>query len=216
MSKKESVFWIVCGVALTAIVLYLAPRARGEEIRTLPNDENKWYVSVVGDANDAGYQKVLAWFDSGDLKDLKDQTHFNAVTIDSPMYPHYQVNGTKLPFVRVQTADGAVVYEAAGAQMPWSAQALYGAIASAAGDNQKMVLRRRHRERQQEPNVPEPNPIPKPDVPKIVVKVDPPAPPLDNGRNPIFRRVREAINAFNVAVLCIVAVSTASASVYGG
>ena len=114
MSKKESVFWIVCGVALTAIVLYLAPRARGEEIRTLPNDENKWYVSVVGDANDAGYQKVLAWFDSGDLKDLKDQTHFNAVTIDSPMYPHYQVNGTKLPFVRVQTADGAVVYEAAG------------------------------------------------------------------------------------------------------
>ena len=49
--------------------------------------------------------------------------------------------------------------------------------------------------------------FPKPDVPKIVVKVDPPAPPLDDGRKPIFRRVREAINAFNVAVLCIVAVS---------
>ena len=33
MSKKETVFWIVCGVALTAIVLCLAPRARGEEIK---------------------------------------------------------------------------------------------------------------------------------------------------------------------------------------
>jgi hypothetical protein len=162
---------------IAAIVLALTARiCLGEEVKVLPEDGGKWYISVIGQTGEKQYEEVLGWFDSGDLKDLKDQVHFNAVPTDSPMFEHYQAERASLPVVRVQAADGEVVYEAAGKQLPWSRDSLYGAIANSAGE----FLRRHHRERDQKPVQPDPKPILKPIL-------DPPPVPLNNGGAPILR-----------------------------
>jgi hypothetical protein len=33
-----------------------------ERVVNLPNDQGKWYISVVGNANDAAYLRLLGWF----------------------------------------------------------------------------------------------------------------------------------------------------------
>ena len=94
-----------------------------ERVVNLPNDSGKWYVSVVGNANDARYNEIVGWFDTNaSLKKLKNQVHFCPVTSDTAIYKErYASNVKGLPTVRVQKPDGTVVYEAAGKNIPMTA-----------------------------------------------------------------------------------------------
>ena len=92
----------------------------------MPQDSEKWYISVVGDESDGRYQEVLGWFDANPkLAKLKNQVMFCPVTRDMPLYAErYKSNVKGLPTVRMQQADGTVVYEAAGTNLPMTAGAL--------------------------------------------------------------------------------------------
>ena len=82
----------MCAVALfAAVVPCLADTVNGvlaeERVVTLPNDQGKWYISVVGDANNARYNEILGWFDNNpNLAKLKDQVQFCPVTSDMAIY----------------------------------------------------------------------------------------------------------------------------------
>jgi len=77
-----------------------------ERVIQLPNDQAKWYISVVGNANDANYLRLLVWFDNNaSLKTLKSKVHFCPVTTGHLMYQErYAPNVKGLPTVRVQKA----------------------------------------------------------------------------------------------------------------
>ena len=66
---------------LAAVTPCLADTVNGvlaeERVVNLPQDQGKWYVSVVGNATDARYNEIVGWFDTNaSLKKLKDQVHF--------------------------------------------------------------------------------------------------------------------------------------------
>jgi hypothetical protein len=97
-----------------------------ERVFDLPQDENKWFISVVGDRDGAHYQMILSWFDENeDLAEMKSQVHFHAIATDSAAYrDRYQHNTTDLPMIRVQKADGYVVHEVSGGTVPDTDSAL--------------------------------------------------------------------------------------------
>ena len=138
-----------------------------ERVVSLPQDQAKWYVSVVGDANSVRYNEILGWFDSNSsLTKLKNQVHFCPVATGTAVYKErYAGNVTGLPSVRLQTADGKVIYEAAGKNIPLTAAGLNGALANAVNDAEGLrpVLPwRRDMERRCQPQ-PHPEPQPQPD-----------------------------------------------------
>ena len=150
-----------------------------ERVISLPNDQNKWYVSVVGDAKDARYQELIGWFDSNtNLKHLKDQVHFCPVRSGTAIYEaRYASNIQGLPTVRVQDHEGVVVYEAAGLSIPMTPDALHTAIATDAWTAQgcRPILPWR---REMEKRCPGPGPCPPPDTnPDPEPQPLPPAPP---------------------------------------
>ena len=60
---------LLCVLALfAAVVPCFADTVNGvlaeERVVNLPNDQAKWYISVVGNANDTRYNEVLGWFAS--------------------------------------------------------------------------------------------------------------------------------------------------------
>ena len=83
---------VLCVVALfAAVVPCLADTVNGvlaeERVVKLPNDQGKWYISVVGNANDARYNEILGWFDSNpSLAKLKDQVQFCPVASNTAIY----------------------------------------------------------------------------------------------------------------------------------
>ena len=134
---------VLCVLALfAAVVPCLADTVNGvlaeERVVNLPNDQGKWYISVVGDANDARYNEILGWFDNNpNLAKLKDQVQFCPVTSDTAIYKErYAPNVKGLPTVRMQQPDAVVVYEAAGKDLPMTAAGLNGALAGAVGKAQ--------------------------------------------------------------------------------
>jgi len=158
-----------------------------EHVVNLPQDQGKWYISVVGDANDARYRTVLSWFDTHEnLKHLKDQVHFCPVKSNTAIYKErYAPNVKGLPTVRVQDSKGVVIYEVAGLAIPLTPDALYAAIANdvqVAQGCRPILPWRREMERRCRP-CPQPNPQPQPDP-------DPqPLPPLHTSfarRAPFF------------------------------
>ena len=110
-----------------------------ERIVNLPQDSEKWYISVVGDESDSRYQEVLGWFDADSkLAKLKNQVMFCPVTRDMPLFAErYKSNIKGLPTVRMQQPDGTVVYEATGKNLPVTA----GALNSAVGGGGEYVAR---------------------------------------------------------------------------
>ena len=104
----------------------------------MPQDSEKWYISVVGDESDGRYQEILGWFDANPkLAKLENQVMFCPVTRDMPLYAErYKSNVKGLPTVRMQQADGTVVYEAAGTNLPMTAGALNSALAEAVNASQ--------------------------------------------------------------------------------
>jgi len=149
-----------------------------QRVVNLPNDQGKWYISLVGNANDTTYLRVLGWFDANaSLKGLKNKVHFCPVTSDAAIYQvRYASNVKGLPTVRVQKADGTVVYEASGKNLPMTAEGLYGAIAGAVNAAQgiRPVLPWR---REMERRCPGPGPTPTPPP-------DPDPQPIDDGGPP--------------------------------
>jgi hypothetical protein len=129
---------VLCVLALfTAVAPCLADTVNGvlaeERVVSLPNDQGKWYISVVGDTNDARYKEILGWFESSaSLANLKSHVHFCPVTANTAIYTErYASNVKGLPTVRMQKPDGTVVYEAAGNDIPMTAGGLNGALAAA-------------------------------------------------------------------------------------
>jgi len=180
---------VVCVFFFTSISY--ADRANGvlsmDRVVNLPNDQGKWYISIVGDVRNAQYQTILKWFSQDPaLRKLKNQVHFCSVTSSSAIYKaRYAANVKGLPTVRLQNSQGVVIYEAAGKNLPFTAQGLYGAIANnAAGVQQQPIFPwRQNRKRL----CPSPSPSPSPVIPDL----DPAPQPIDDGSDPVFEPVLE-------------------------
>jgi hypothetical protein len=150
-----------------------------QRVFNLPADESKWYVSVIGSPTDAKYRMLNRWFDSHpSLKHLKAQTHFHQIATTSTMYRSRYAKGTpKVPCVRIQSADGKVMYQVCGQNIPMSADALDRAIRAG------VFRRRRCRPSPQ----PQPQPVPDPE-PQPLDHVGPPdvAPEPANNMPPFW------------------------------
>jgi len=183
--KSFLLFVIIGAIAVLGIVgLARADTVNGvlaeERVVNLPNDQGKWYVSVVGNVNDATYLRVLGWFNTNaSLKSLKNKVHFCQVTNDTAIYKErYAGNVKALPTVRVQKSDGTVVYEVSGKSIPMTASGLYGAMANGAdiAEGARPVLPwRRGMEKRCPGPCPQPQPQPQP---------DPEPQPIDDGTAP--------------------------------
>jgi len=129
-----------------------------ERVIDLPADQSKWHISVVGNPCDAKYQAVKSWFDSHpSLKHLKAQTHFHPIATTTAIYrDRYAKNTPKVPCIRIQSADGKVMYQVCGQDIPMSADALDQAIRTE-------LFRRWCRPNPQPQPQPQPEPQPQPD-----------------------------------------------------
>lgn len=150
-----------------------------DRVVNLPNDQGKWYISVVGNASDAQYQTIAKWFSQdAALRKLKAQVHFNLVKSSSAMYKaRYARNVKGLPTVRLQNHQGVVIYEAVGKNLPFTSLGLYGAFAGSVSEAQGTPIlpwRRNH-------VCPRPNPCPSPEP-----NFDPEPQPIDDGGQPDF------------------------------
>jgi len=159
-------------IVLLAATTSMADKVNGvlaeERVISLPQDQNKWYISVVGDPQDARYLEVTSWFNvDPSLKKLRTQVHFVGVTSDMAIFKsRYAPNVKSLPTVRMQKSDGEVVYEQSGVGIPMTSAGLYGAMADAAQSAQglrPLLPWRRDMERRVD-NEREPAPQPEPDV----------------------------------------------------
>lgn len=155
-----------------------------ERVVNLPQDQSKWYISVVGDVNNQRYQEVLGWFKTDPtLKALKNQVHFCPVQTNTAIFSErYAPNIKGLPTVRVQDAKGVVIYEVAGLQIPMTPDALYAAIAddvqTAQGCRPILPWRRKMENRCNPGPCPTPGPSPDPDPDPAPQPINPdPGPP---------------------------------------
>lgn len=144
-----------------------------ERVINPPNDQGKWYISVVGDQTDAQYQTILKWFkEDADLYKLRRQVHYIPITTEGKTkavyLERYKPNITGLPTVRLQDGQGVVIYEAAGDELPFTPDGLYGAMANnvamkAEGRCRPILPWRREMERRCPCPQPQPSPEPTPD-----------------------------------------------------
>ena len=148
-----------------------------ERVINLPNDQAKWYVSVVGNIDDVKYNEILGWFDTNEkLIDFKKQIHFCPVTSDTTIYiERYADNIKVLPTIRVQQPDGTIVYESSGKNIPISPEGLYSAVAKSV--ERILPWRNKMEDRCRPQPQPTPQPIPTP---------DPEPQPIDDGGPPII------------------------------
>lgn len=219
---KNLIASLLCVLALVAVAApCFADTVNGvlaeERVVNLPNDSGKWYVSVVGDANDPRYNEILGWFASNpSLKKLRDRVHFCQVTSDTAIYKErYAGNVKALPTVRMQKADGNVVFEAAGKNIPMTAAGLNGALASgvATAEGIRPVLPwRRDMENRYGPG-PCPNPNPQPQPQPIP---DPEPQPIDDGGAPVIDEpVQSQVQWVWLPVLCFAGLGIGVACGYG-
>lgn len=186
--KREMCFWLLLFVAICVVVTLLGccpkcPAAEiggvltNERVVNLPQDQTKWYISIVGTKDAEHYERLIGWFNTNEnLAKLKSQVHFKPVNVDTVIFnERYKSNIKGLPTVRVQEADGTVVYEAAGKYLPLTSNGLYGAIADATSvaQNIRPILPWR---RQMESR-PCPGPCPTPPAPEPTPEPDDGGPP---------------------------------------
>jgi hypothetical protein len=224
VNMNKLILSVLCAVALClAVVPCFADTVNGvlaeERVVNLPQDAGKWYISVVGNANDARYNEIVGWFSTNaSLKKLKNQVHFCQVTSETAAYKErYAGNIKGLPTVRMQRADGTVIYEAAGKGIPLTASGLNGALAN--GVNEAQGIRpilpwRRDMENRCRPCPgpgPCPNPNPGPDL-------DPEPQPLDDSGPPDIDDtpvVESDVKWVWLPVLCILGFALGVALSYG-
>lgn len=192
--------YLLCAVLLCAAIAPFAIAADGvlceERIANLPQDGGKWHVSLFGDRNDPKLAKLEDWFKSHErLSDLRGKVHYHVYYSDMPIFKlRYQKDTPVLPAIKVQEADGAVVYGATRDSIPYSADALYSAIAIAGNEVQGIRagvpwrLKRPilpWRRKMEDRCKPQPVPVPKVEPPQL----DPPPAPIDDGGPPKFEEV---------------------------
>lgn len=120
-----------------------------ERVVDLPQDQERWYCSILGHPADPQFQQLCRWFDAdAELNRIKRGTHFSVIDTTSLMYRHRYRNSTGLlPCLRVQDSTGKVVYQVSGRNIPLTSEALCNSIRSS-------CLRRRVQ--------PQPTPRPRP------------------------------------------------------
>jgi hypothetical protein len=153
-----------------------------DRVFDLPQDDSQWYVSVVGPEAERG--EILTWFDTHPgLADLKRQTHFCTPTFGSPIYQErYATNIKATPTVRLQDAEGVVLYEVAGQKVPQTAQGLFDGLADAIRGRRKgRVLPWRRGIENQLKQRQEPQEEPPVDVPPLNIHEGPPEVPEPAG-----------------------------------
>lgn len=130
-----------------------------ERLLSLPKDQDKFYLSIVGNETDPKFNEIKGWFsENRELKNIKVQTHYNAVTTTSAIYKErYAKNIPATPLIRIQTAKGTTLFQVSGENVPMSAEALTKSI------NQKVMKGWRDRFCPFKPDV-EPEPEPTPDA----------------------------------------------------
>ena len=138
--QRRSLHSALAFAALLAMILCVPVLSAGatdgvlteERIIDLPRDQEAWYLSIIGDGD--SYEGLLGWFENdAQLRALRDQVKFCPVATNSNLYrERYAANVSGLPTVRLQESDGTVVYEASRENIPFSAGALYNAMADAA------------------------------------------------------------------------------------
>lgn len=124
----------------------------GERVINLPQDQEKWHISIIGSRRSAVYRAVLSWFNTNpDLKTLKEQTHFHPIATNTTMFrERYAPSTPVVPCVRMQDAAGVVTYEASGAGIPRTSDDLLEAMRDGIAEWHRCRPR------------PEPKPVPKP------------------------------------------------------
>ena len=134
-----------------------------ERIVNLPQDQNRWYLSVVGDSGNKEFRTVTRWFTSNaKLVSFRKQTHYRNVTSDTEIFKsRYKGNVDSLPTVRLQDASGVVIYESSGNSIPYSPQALYASLARAVNKAVKGPCRPWRKKKCPTPK-PKPSPEPSP------------------------------------------------------
>jgi len=136
---KKFLFWATIAVVWVGYVLWICtPEVKSaeteERIIDLPQDANKWFVSIVGDPSDSQYNAIASWFSKdAKLAEIRKQVHFWKITSNSKDFSErYAHNVSGLPTVRIQRHDGFVIWEGAGKEVPTTAAGLYDTIADAA------------------------------------------------------------------------------------
>ena len=204
---------LLCVCLLATLLVALTPCFAGtpangviaqERIIKLPADQGRWYVSVVGDPQDARFKEVCSWFDSNDnLLKLRNSTQYNVVTGDSAIFnERYASNTPALPMVRIQNAEGVVYSQLCEDEIPVTAEALSAKIADEMSSGPKtgcilrpiLPWRRNH-------NCPTPHPTPvTPVIPDIKPSPVGPQPPV----TPVTPVVpKEQIPWYLLAPLCL-------------
>lgn len=154
-----------------------------ERVVNLPNDSEKWYLSIVGEDGEVQYERILAWFEKDDaLRQLRKQVHFREIDSNTVIYrQRYAENVTSLPTVRLQKSKGEVIYEAAGNGLPLSAEGLYGALANSSSKAQGRGVFMPWRTNPRRKVCPDGSCPKKPDPPP---EMDPAPQPIDDGGAP--------------------------------
>lgn len=207
----------ICIYLLAAMLLCpvaLAKAASAEErIINLPNDNGKWWISIVGNPGNPVYDRVAGWFNTDlQLKSLKDQVRFCVVHGGTPIFnARYRDNVAGLPTIRMQEADGRVVYEAWGSRIPKTSDMLYLEISTKVCELTRPFLPWR---REIERRCPERQPDnASPVAPAPVPDLDPEPQPIDDGGPPKVDQSSVMSNALILLLLVACAIAGAAAGV---
>ena len=105
---------------LFAALIGMGCKAMGEELDHRPNDAEVVYLTVVGTPGEARFESLKLEFETHDgLKGLTEETHFTVLADTSTLFrTRYSGEFGRLPVVRLQEADGDVIYEASGRLIP--------------------------------------------------------------------------------------------------
>ena len=169
-----------------------------ERVVDLPQDSEKWYLSVVGSTENDHYKALLKWFDEdANLRKFRSMVHYRTIEKGTAVYnERYYPNLKGLPTVRLQKSNGEVVYEAHASALPISAGGLYGILIDSSSKAQGFGLFRPWLNQKRIcPVCPKPKPSPIPVPPPLN---DPPPAPIDDGGAPSVEPVKPEGSSFDI------------------
>lgn len=103
---------------------------QSQRVIDLPQEQNKLYVTVIGDPASDRTQELTGWFSNHPtLVKVKNATQYSVMDTTSPMYlgrvsQSQAFAPPSLPCIRVQSADGQIIYQVSGNNVPLSAEGL--------------------------------------------------------------------------------------------
>ncbi len=98
----------------------------GKQVLQLPQDENKLYLTIYGNADDERYQQLKKWFNENtELKAIRAQTHFAAIDTNSKLFKDRYADEIDTSLcIRVVTPGGLEVLRIDGNAIPMSGESL--------------------------------------------------------------------------------------------